>query len=228
MKSLGKVMAGVIIGILCTISIPALAATVSKNIEVYTGVSIYVDDVKLNAKDANGNPVEAFIYNGTTYLPVRAISEAVGKPVVWDGKTTTVYLGKHDSTEPTAYLHNMDYYSGVPYKYAVTEKDNLGKTRENCLYVLASPTAGTIYKLNGQYSKMTGTFFQLYDYRSSESKTSISIYGDGKLLYTKEISGGVDPVDFAIDLKGVLELKITSEGSSIYRRAALSNCGFYS
>lgn len=66
---------------------PALASGLSKRIEVSSGVSIYVDDVKLNPRDANGNPVEVFIYNGTTYLPVRAVSEALEVPVQWDGST---------------------------------------------------------------------------------------------------------------------------------------------
>ena len=35
---------------------------------------------------------EPFIYDGTTYLPVRAVGEAVGKTVGWDGKTNTVTL----------------------------------------------------------------------------------------------------------------------------------------
>ncbi len=40
-----------------------------RTITVYSGVDIYVDDARLDARDANGNPVEVFIYNGTTYLP---------------------------------------------------------------------------------------------------------------------------------------------------------------
>ena len=87
---------------------PALAAMVGKTIQVFTGVNIYIDDVKLNPKDANGNPVEAFIYNGTTYLPVRAVGEAVGKTVQWEGSTSSVYLGKHASSEPAVYLSQMD------------------------------------------------------------------------------------------------------------------------
>ena len=54
-----------------------------RTITVYSGVDIYVDDARLDARDANGNPVEVFIYNGTTYLPVRAVGEAVGKAVQW-------------------------------------------------------------------------------------------------------------------------------------------------
>lgn len=37
---------------------------------------------------------EPFTYEGTTYLPVRAVAEAVGKDVKWDSKTQTVILGE--------------------------------------------------------------------------------------------------------------------------------------
>ena len=63
-----------------------------RKITVYSGVDIYVDDARLDARDANGNPVEVFIYNGTTYLPVRAVGEAVGKAVQWEAKTSSVYI----------------------------------------------------------------------------------------------------------------------------------------
>ena len=78
-----------------TMIMPVMADAIQKQIMVSTGVNIYIDDVKLNPVDANGKPVEVFIYNGTTYLPVRAISNAFGKPIMWDGKTRSVYIGKH-------------------------------------------------------------------------------------------------------------------------------------
>lgn len=48
----------------------------------------------------NGKPVYAFIYNGTTYLPVRAVCDMVNIPVDWDATTKTVVLGTkpEDST----------------------------------------------------------------------------------------------------------------------------------
>lgn len=71
------------------------AARTTKTIEAfYNNIKIYVDGIKVEPKDAVGNTVEPFIYNGTTYLPVRAVGEAIGKTVTWDGTTQSVYLGE--------------------------------------------------------------------------------------------------------------------------------------
>ena len=95
MKKLSK-FSHFLLGVLCTVLvfgtvIPAMAAErANKTIEVVTGVDIYIDDTKLYPTDANGNPVAAFIYNGTTYLPVRTVSTALGLNIAWDGATSSV------------------------------------------------------------------------------------------------------------------------------------------
>ena len=47
-------------------------------------------------KDANGTVVYPISYNGTTYVPLRAVSNMMGLPVDWNGDTRTVYLGAAD------------------------------------------------------------------------------------------------------------------------------------
>ena len=60
----------------------------------YNDIKVYVDGSLIKPKDADGNIVEPFIYDGTTYLPLRAISQALGKEVDWDSKNNIVYIGK--------------------------------------------------------------------------------------------------------------------------------------
>lgn len=45
--------------------------------------TVYVDGKKQNFKNVNGEEVEPILYEGTTYLPVRAIGELMGKKVYW-------------------------------------------------------------------------------------------------------------------------------------------------
>lgn len=56
----------------------------------YMGIQIKVDGQTVTPKDVNGQIVEPFMVDGTTYLPVRALGEALGKNITWDGKTNTV------------------------------------------------------------------------------------------------------------------------------------------
>ena len=56
------------------------------------GVSVTVDGKPVDLKDVNGNPVQPVIIDGTTYLPVRAVSEANGLNVDWDGESQEVKL----------------------------------------------------------------------------------------------------------------------------------------
>lgn len=69
----------------CTVS----AANGTRNISAtFRNIKIVVDGKQVSTS------AEPFIYNGTTYLPIRAVGEAVGKEVTWDAGTNTVYLGE--------------------------------------------------------------------------------------------------------------------------------------
>lgn len=182
---------------------PAMAALTGKWIEVFTGVSIYVDDAKLNPTDGNGNTVEPFVYNGTAYLPVRAVSEAVGKTVQWDAKAQSVFLGKHESDTPAIYLADMDWLTGRNLKNEAI-KDNLGNIHQQAI----NQGIHNTYMLNGQYSKITGTLFWEYQYRNYDAKYNLKIYGDDKLLYSAQITKETFPTDFEVDLTGVLKLEV--------------------
>lgn len=217
-----------ILGVLVTVmvsqlALPAVATLAGKTIDVFTGVNIYVDDEKLNPTDANGNAVEVFVYNGTTYLPVRAVSDALDVPVQWDGKTSSVYLGKHSSEKMAVLLANLDYFTGKSLSLK-NLKDNLGNEHPQSLNTNFNNT----YLLNGQYSAISGTLFQVYEYRSKYIETTLNIYGDGELLYTATVTQGVQPIDFKVDLTGVLELRLELAGNSVmYDAGALADLGLW-
>ncbi len=92
-KRLQGLVAGMLIGALL-LGGATFAKQVSEKVDIfYNNIKIFIDGTELIPKDANGNAVEPFIMNGTTYLPVRAVANAFGKDVDWDGETQTVYLG---------------------------------------------------------------------------------------------------------------------------------------
>ena len=57
-------------------------------------ISVELNGTRQVFKDANGQTVYPIIYNGTTYLPVRAVSALMKEPVEWDSGSKTVYIGK--------------------------------------------------------------------------------------------------------------------------------------
>jgi hypothetical protein len=59
----------------------------------YQNIKLRVNNQEITPTDVNGNIVEPFIVNGTTYLPVRAISEALDKRVLWDASTKSIHIG---------------------------------------------------------------------------------------------------------------------------------------
>lgn len=225
----GWFLSGVAAAVLAaSLTSPALAALAAKTIQVYTGVDIYVDDVKLEPTNVNGNPVEVFVYNGTTYLPIRAVGEALGKTVQWDPKTNSAYLGKHTGEKPAVWLQDLDYFTGDELDIRDTRKDNLGNTRYEVIVnqkFFSNIDLDNVYLINGQYSSITGTFFQRYEHRSDKGTSSLKIYGDNQLLYSAELSAGMEPIDFNVDLTGVLKLRIVFD--SYDQNAALDDVGLW-
>lgn len=87
-------IAGIMVSLVLASLIGTAAATVGrKTVEIdYNDIKITLDGEDVALVDANGNAVEPFIISGTTYLPVRAVSNALGLNVGWDQATTTVTL----------------------------------------------------------------------------------------------------------------------------------------
>lgn len=64
------------------------------------GITVKYNGEVQTLKDAAGNTVYPVSYNGTTYLPVRAVSNMLGVAVAWDQSTQTVLLQRIVTSEP--------------------------------------------------------------------------------------------------------------------------------
>ncbi len=69
-------------------------ATAEQNItaQLRADFTIIVDSVTRNFFDAQGNAVYPLLYQGSTYLPVRAIGQLMGKNVSWDSVSMIITL----------------------------------------------------------------------------------------------------------------------------------------
>lgn len=86
--------------ILIAFGTSALAAYQQEAILDYADIQITLNGQMVVPADAAGNPVEPFAINGTTYLPVRAVANAMGLDVEWVQETSTVALALPESRKP--------------------------------------------------------------------------------------------------------------------------------
>ena len=87
-----------------------------------------------------GTVIYPINYNGSNYLPLRAVSGLMGEEIVWDGKTKTVYIGSMKPIEETEVpeirketLDIIELYDqeAEVYNLATVKISNVGKwTRE--------------------------------------------------------------------------------------------------
>lgn len=239
-NTLFKILTGAFAAIVLTCG--AIAATSSQNIDIFfRNIKIMIDGAEYVPTDANGDIVEPFIYNGTTYLPVRAVATAFGKDVKWDGKSATVYLGKEGRMEPDNRLDKLQYNNYIEGRASndfkiingtITDINKIVYTNGLLFYI--GQYSYTIdedrdeaeslieYPLNGQYDKLTGKIVipEKYDITSwgenncSRSMANIWFYGDDELLY--KATGVTDSMAFSIniDVRGVNQLTIKLNAES--------------
>ncbi|WP_458407311.1 stalk domain-containing protein [Anaerotignum sp.] len=73
-------------------AIPAMAAIDYETARLRPDYTIVIDGKEKNFKRANGSAAFALVYEDSTYLPLRAIGEAIGKNVNWNEDTKTITL----------------------------------------------------------------------------------------------------------------------------------------
>lgn len=121
-KIKGLIMGMVIGAMISTTTVFAMTGAVQKLIE-YSNMKIMINGEEITPTDANGEYVEPFAIEGTTYLPVRAVANALGLDVGWDMKTKTVQLSKKKTEEQSS---GMVVYekNGVRISYKDFSKDD--------------------------------------------------------------------------------------------------------
>ncbi len=114
----------------------------------------------------------------------------------------------------------LEYFTGNDFALVNNVKDNLGNIHDNVVYPVSkgwsNASTTNIYKINKQYSCLSGTWFQFYDYRTevkygmgaNDYTSKLEIYGDGILVYSGAMKAGVEPQNIDLNISGVTELKI--------------------
>ena len=225
----------------------AMASDGSRNIDIFfRNIKIMIDGAEYVPTDANGNVVEPFIYNGTTYLPVRAVANAFGKDVKWDGENATVFLGKEGRMEPDNRLDKVQYISYTENESrnhmeivnGTIEDYNNNKYTNGIFFYIQNGNgySEVTYPLNGQYSRLTGKIVLPKNINTTThkenncktSETAITITDEnGEVLYKANGITASMPFSFDINTKGVNQIKVTVKVQGYYSNVALTDLGLY-
>lgn len=102
-------------------AVTALAASGAIKIEV-SPISVLVDGEVFQPKDAKGNDVMVFTYNGTTYAPLRALAEAYGLEVGYDSARHIATVGKQPAQVQASVPTADTGYAAFERQWMVKEK----------------------------------------------------------------------------------------------------------
>lgn len=217
MKRIRDSIRGFVLGVTLTaliVAAPSAMATAMKQTidVVYNDIKLVVDGRAVTLTDANGNVVEPFIYNGTTYLPVHAAVNAITggtKAVEWEQETRTIYIGK----KPKQAVVSMETLK--PVKGDLTFATGGSFTNRQQSYTPYNMFMGTasennggssVYLLNGDFETFSATLSAV----DGKGGTWVKLYdGDkGTLLKEIRVNDNEEPVTFSVDVVGIDKLKI--------------------
>lgn len=106
------------------------AGGLTKLTDVYlnSDISVVINGTVFNAKDPqDGSTYVPMTYKGRTYLPLRAVAEAVGLPIDYDANTKTAYLGTKPGTiggpVQEVYINATPEYAGAAESYKTKKID---------------------------------------------------------------------------------------------------------
>lgn len=184
----------------------------------YDNIKVVVDGREVQfGKDTKGKQIEPFIYNGTTYLPLRAVAEALGKQVQWDKNTNTAFLGDgvvNTGEVNVALTEIMKPFSKDDTQVIAKDGDYkkvtlAGKEYNNgLLFKTYSDEKGHAnFNLEGKYTNLTG----LLGADQEGTTVKVDFIGDGNLLQSYDIVSGQLPVNVNLNVTGVRLLEIKYE-----------------
>jgi len=211
--------------IIATVLTLALTATGALSLRIQVtlspDVTVTLNGVKQDFMDANGNAVYPILYEGTTYLPVRAVAGLTGYDVKWDGETKTVYL----SNIPSNYNAKLTDVGAPSYGVTVTTdmaafpNHNFGfeLTGFNRAYRVDSdmPLTGTYRTITFDF-----TMIQLAEADRFDPLKLCLINADtGALLWESYCGPGQIIEDVTVDIGGVTTMRWSFTGGAMQNQA---------
>ncbi|MCL2217984.1 MAG: stalk domain-containing protein [Defluviitaleaceae bacterium] len=217
---------GFILCLVLSASVMVVANTQTVTREITYGVRVNLNG-QLMQFDYDNRP---FVMGSRTFLPVRALAEALDLPVDFDPSTNTAYLGNRFAGQRrplTQAAPHFDTGGGIsggtfdgasPTTAAVVPSLTMGGTTyQNALRFRTTagswtPSANTrssrftLHNLNGQFRMLTGYFGRVDG--THMTNATINFTGDGQLLASYEVRAGDMPTPISVFVEGVTQLRI--------------------
>ena len=203
----------------------AISTLVDIKAQLNYGITVEYDGEAKTLTDATGAEVVPITYNGTTYLPVRAIANLLSIPVGWDGTTQTVELGDTgdgvdmiDTCLP--YYQTNDRYRTFNHVQTSDKNNNQPMGIGNISHWVYMRLYGrgpliASYDLGGRYSTLSFKYLITVD---GSGESALEILGDdGTNLSTIEIVGGQVVHTATITLRNTKDLSFRLSSDNSYR-----------
>lgn len=203
-------------------------------------MKVFKDGTSISLRDQNGRYLSPIVYNGVTYVPVRAVGEVTGLNVSYDEQQKIVHL---NTKQPEGDLRLVDYKgrTGGNVLLSLVDDDlNVADTDFSHGAIVKGNTKLSFTFPEGAYRSFESDIVVLRDDpnskgKKSSSKKSITIRAfevvNGKEIsfYTdtfkvmKTSSGGER---LSIQLDGKKDVRIAIEGADGYTKVILGNAYF--
>ena len=189
---------------------------IAANPQTVTRQITYGINVNLNGQnlqfDATSRP---FTMGGTTFMPLRAISEALDIPVDFDPATNTVFLGNRFAGQRVPLQQAAPFFDRTPSASGnidrVVARNSVtmaGVTYNNVLTFnnVVNRRAFSLHNLGGQYRMLTGHIGRVDG--TGRTNATVNFYGDGTLLQSFDLAATDMPTPISIFVEGVHQLRV--------------------
>lgn len=186
--------------------------------QINPAINYTLDGEKFVPRDMDGSVMDTIIYNGRSYVPLRAIAEALDIAVDWEGSTSTIILGEREGKGQSLFSMNFKTIGGYLDIQKTTESKFLTFTagaqnvafEEGIFFENTSPfnfrnNDGLIFNTNKKYQKL---YLKTFIHKDTDPNVEIEIFGDNDVrIYSDTIAFG-DINELVVDVGGQDSIKI--------------------
>lgn len=197
-----------VMALIAILTTTVFATVGSRTAELYyNNIKVMINGKETIPTDVNGNAVEPFIIDGTTYLPVRGVASALGMNVGWDSTTNTVTLDNPGVFQGGVQVYDDEYvtieFAGCsPSKYEWSDERyaDFNITNKTDATLTFQPKAISFDGVSYQFSGSKEV--------APQSTGKVSFTSGGELPITGGISktsGQIRVIDFDEVLNNILD-----------------------